>query len=75
MIREGAERSLLLVIVSFTIAVVGTRWFLQATGYPQVGGGELHIAHMLWGGLLLVVAALLALIVSASWVAPVAAIL
>ena len=48
MIRDGAERSLLLVIVSFVIAVVGTRWFLQITGYPQVGGGGLHIAHMLW---------------------------
>jgi hypothetical protein len=75
MIREGAERSLLLVIVSFVIAVVGTRWFLQATGYPQVGGGELHIAHMLWGGLALVIAALLGLVVSASWVPAVMAIL
>jgi hypothetical protein len=75
MIRDGAERSLLLVIVSFVVAVVGTRWFLQATGYPQVGGGELHIAHMLWGGLALVVAALLSLVVAAAWVPPVAAIL
>ncbi len=75
MIRDGAERSLLLVIVSFVVAVVGTRWFLQLTGYPQVGGGELHVAHMLWGGLALVIAALLGLIVSASWVAPVVAIL
>ncbi len=74
MIRQGAERSLLLVIVSFTIAVVGTRWFLDLTGYPQVGGGELHIAHMLWGGLLLVIAALLLLVVDAPWVMPVAAI-
>jgi hypothetical protein len=74
-IREGAERSLLLVIVSFVIAVVGTRWFLEATGYPQVGGGELHIAHMLWGGLALVIAALLGLVVSASWVPTVMAIL
>jgi hypothetical protein len=74
-IRDGAERYLLLVIVSFVVAVVGTRWFLQATGYPQVGGGELHIAHMLWGGLALVVAALLSLVVTASWVAPVTAIL
>ena len=73
-IRQGAERSLLLVIVSFTIAVVGTRWFLDLTGYPQVGGGELHIAHMLWGGLLLVVAAVLVLIVDAPWVMPLAAI-
>jgi hypothetical protein len=74
-VRDGAERSLLLVIVSFVIAVVGTRWFLQATGYPQVGGGELHIAHMLWGGLALVIAALLGLVVSASWVPTVMAIL
>jgi hypothetical protein len=62
------------VIVSFVVAVVGTRWFLQATGYPQVGGGELHIAHMLWGGLLLVIASLLMLIVSAPWVTSLASI-
>jgi hypothetical protein len=61
--------------VSFVVAVVGTRWFLQATGYPQVGGGELHIAHMLWGGLALVIAALLGLVVSAPWVPTVVAIL
>jgi hypothetical protein len=39
----------------FLVMAVGTllaiRFFLAATGYPQVGGGELHIAHMLWGGL------------------------
>jgi hypothetical protein len=75
MIRKGAERGLLLVIVSFTITVVGTRWYLQATGYPQIGGGELHVAHMLWGGLLLVIAALLALVVDARWVPTVGAIL
>jgi hypothetical protein len=33
--------------------VVFTRAFLAATGYPQVGGGSLHIAHVLYGGLLL----------------------
>jgi hypothetical protein len=75
MIREGAERYLLVVIVSFAIAVVGTRWYLQATGYPQIGGGELHIAHMLWGGLLLIVAAVLGLVLEAAWVPTIAAIL
>jgi hypothetical protein len=38
--------------------VVFTRGFLAATGYPQVGGGKLHIAHVLWGGLLLLAALL-----------------
>jgi len=74
-VRDGAERSVLLLIVAFVVAVVGTRWFLQSTGYPQVGGGELHVAHLLWGGLLLVLAVGLLLIVSATWVADVAAIL
>jgi len=75
LVRAGAERYLLLVIVAFVVAVVGTRWYLQATGYPQVGGGELHIAHMLWGGALLLVAALLALVVAAGWALSVAAVL
>src|ERR1700712_4810839 len=34
-----------------TVLVV--RGLLAATNYPQVGGGGLHIAHVLWGGLLL----------------------
>jgi len=75
MIRNGAERYILLTIVSFIVAVVGTRWYLQATGYPQVGGGELHIAHMLWGGLLLVIAALLPLVIAATPALTVSAIL
>ena len=29
-----------------------TRIFLVLTGYPQIGGG-LHFAHLLWGGLLM----------------------
>jgi hypothetical protein len=36
--------------------------FLDLTGYPKVGGGGLHIAHMLWGGLLLIVASILPLV-------------
>ena len=36
--------------------VLLTRWFLATAGYPKIGGGGLHIAHVLWGGLLLGVA-------------------
>jgi hypothetical protein len=35
------------------------RVYLDLSGYPKIGGGGLHVAHMLWGGLLLIVAALL----------------
>jgi hypothetical protein len=74
-IRPGAERYLLLVIVAFVVAVVGTRWYLQAAGYPQVGGGELHIAHMLWGGAMLLAAAILVLLSAAGWALTASAIL
>ena len=43
-------------LVSGVAAVLGIRLYLELTGYPQVGGGTLHVAHMLWGGLLMMVA-------------------
>lgn len=34
--------------------VLVTRAYLAATGYPTIGGGgTLHVAHVLWGGLLM----------------------
>jgi hypothetical protein len=42
---------------SFFFAAISTvvlvRAFLIATGYPKVGGHGLHVAHVLWGGLLM----------------------
>ena len=34
-------------LVAAAAAVLGIRLYLEATGYPQVGGRVLHIAHML----------------------------
>jgi hypothetical protein len=42
-------------------AVLGIRLFLKMTGYPQIGGESLHIAHMLWGGLLMLVSMIILL--------------
>src|ERR1043166_5618043 len=46
-----------LLLESFFIAAVvsflGVRAFLALTGYPRLGSGGIHIAHMLWGGLLM----------------------
>jgi len=60
--RDRAELYLFVTIAAFAITVAGVRWYLQLTGFPKVGGGGLHVAHMLWGGLLLVVAAVLPLL-------------
>src|SRR5512142_371317 len=73
--REGSERYILLSLISFAISVIVTRTFLQMTGYPQIGGATLHIAHVLWGGLLLFVASLLPLILANRWVYTLAGVL
>lgn len=46
-------------LVSAITSFLGIRFYLSLAGFPQVGIGEFHIAHMLWGGLLMLVAILL----------------
>ena len=60
--RYYAERYLLVTLISFALSVSLTRFFLNITGYPQIGGSQLHIAHVLWGGLLLFIGGLFPLI-------------
>lgn len=43
-------------VVSAITAILAIRLFLHLTGYPQIGGPELHIAHLLWGGLFMLAA-------------------
>ena len=66
--RLGAERYLLVTLLSFAASVALTRLFLDLTGYPRLGGEGFHIAHVLWGGLALFIAALLPLIFANRWV-------
>ncbi|HEY5840589.1 MAG TPA: hypothetical protein VIU87_03820, partial [Mycobacterium sp.] len=51
---SAAEAFVLIAIATILI----TRLYLELTGYPQIGGGNLHIAHALWGGALMMVALL-----------------
>jgi hypothetical protein len=46
--------------------VLGNRFFLVLTGYPQVGNGTLHISHAIWGGAMM----LTALVAAIAFVAP-----
>ena len=55
-------------LVAAVTTILGTRLYLAITGYPQVGGSTLHIAHMLWGGLAMVIAfGMLLVMASAIW--------
>lgn len=48
-----------LFLVTAVSAVLFIRLFLKITGFPQLGGDSLHVAHVLWGGLLMLVSILL----------------
>jgi hypothetical protein len=61
--------------VSFGVTVVLTRLYLALTDYPQIGGGTYHIAHALWGGLLLTVGSILPLLWANRWALILSAIL
>ena len=72
--RPRVGTYLLLTLLSFALSVSLTRLFLALTGYPQLGSSVLHISHVLWGGLLLFIAAMLPLVLANRWVYRVAAI-
>jgi len=58
-------------LVSAVVTILGIRIYLAATGYPQVGGSTLHIAHMLWGGLGMAIAiGILVIFASDVWKTP-----
>jgi hypothetical protein len=54
----AAARYLDLFVVGGVSAVLAIRFLLRITGYPSLGGARFHIAHMLWGGLLMAAALL-----------------
>lgn len=43
-------------LVAAIASILGIRGFLGLTGYPQLGANGVHVAHVLWGGLLMLVA-------------------
>ena len=65
-VRAMAQLEIFLVSAVTTILLI--RLFLELSGYPQLGGDSLHIAHMLWGGLGMLVAALVRLMFLGKWV-------
>jgi hypothetical protein len=48
-------------LVAAVASMLAIRFYLTLTGFPQLGGAGLHIAHLLWGGLFMLVALVLLL--------------
>jgi hypothetical protein len=73
--RYRAESYVLTLLVAFALTVIATRVYLELANYPQIGNSVLHIAHALWGGLLLFVAVLLPLVLTNRWAIQASALL
>jgi len=74
-LRIKAGQNVLITLLSFAFSVSATRLFLEIFGYPQLGGGNFHFAHVLWGGLFLFAATLIPIILINDWAAPLSALL
>jgi hypothetical protein len=60
--REGASGLVMTVLIWSVVSVLGTRLFLSLTGNPTIGYGRWHIAHVLFGGIFMMLAMMLELI-------------
>ncbi len=60
--RTSAPQLVLYMLIAFGATVLAVRVFLELTGYPRLGNSTLHIAHLLYGGIVLTAACLLMLI-------------
>jgi hypothetical protein len=54
-----AGRDVQFFAVTAVATVLLVRAILAATGWPQLGGGKIHFAHLLWGGLAMLLALVL----------------
>ncbi|MEV0841509.1 hypothetical protein AB0I55_18395 [Actinocatenispora sera] len=70
-----ATAHLTAMLVAAVSTVLLVRGGLALAGYPQVGGGGLHIAHVLWGGLLMIVGLVLLLSFVGPVIRPLASVL
>jgi hypothetical protein len=73
--HPNSARHLTVLVVAFVVTVTVTRLYLAATGYPRIGGATYHLAHALWGGLLLTVAAVVLLAWANRWALQLGAVL
>ena len=73
--HPGSARHLTVLVVAFVVTVTGTRILLALTGYPRIGGTTYHLAHALWGGLLLTAAVVAMLLWANRWALQLGAVL
>ena len=60
-LADGVWRLRMMTLAGIATVLI-TRAYLAATGYPRIGGGGIHIGHVVWGGLLMIAALTVALV-------------
>ena len=60
--RKEASGLILTMLIWSVVGVLGTRLFLMVMGNPIIGRGQWHVAHMLFGGTLMMFAMMINLI-------------
>jgi len=53
------ENLLEIFLVSAVAAILAIRFYLHFTGYPQIGDAQVHVAHTLVGGMMMVVSVMI----------------
>jgi len=74
-VSDRSSQLMMIILVSSALTVALTRLFLVLTGYPQIGNSTFHLAHALWGGLVLFLAGIMARVVQNRRAAVVGALL
>ncbi|OGK31646.1 hypothetical protein A3I56_04870 [Candidatus Roizmanbacteria bacterium RIFCSPLOWO2_02_FULL_43_10] len=62
-------------LISAIFSTIGVRFYLYLFGFPEFGGERFHIAHVLWGGLLMTIAIFLLAGFLNKWVKELASII
>src|ERR1700694_4165680 len=73
--RITAPHLMTSVLIAFGATVLLVRLFLELTGYPRLGNATFHIAHMLYGGIILAATCLLMLVYASPTTQRIASIL
>ncbi|MEX2028794.1 MAG: hypothetical protein WD988_04830, partial [Candidatus Curtissbacteria bacterium] len=47
--------------LSAVVSILLIRFYLHLTGYPEIAAGGVHVAHVVWGGFLMLISVIMLL--------------
>ena len=62
--RKNASELVLTVMIWAILGLLGTRFYLELTGYPKIAKGDWHVAHAFIGGLIMTLGMMIDLVLA-----------